>query len=111
MKKTPIRKISEKKRAEIASNREEREKMYKLFEEIFIERNRRSEISKTYLGAECLSTFCHHILPKGRYPEYGFDKDNIILVTFDEHQKVEQDPFFYEEVNIRREKLKEKYDI
>jgi len=56
-----------------------------------------------------MSTFFHHILPKSKWPQGIFDKENIILLTFDEHQKVEQDPSFYEEVNRRRLKLKEKY--
>jgi len=37
------------------------------------------------------------------------DEDNIILLTLDEHTKVENDPVFFEEVNKRREQLKIKY--
>lgn len=111
MKKTPLRKISDKQKEKIVQEREERKKMYVLFEEIFNERNKRSEISKVYLGKECLSTFCHHILPKNKYKSAALDKENIILVTFEEHEKVERDPFFFEEVNKRRELLKEKYQI
>lgn len=39
-----------------------------------------------------------------------FDEGNIILLTFEEHQKVESDPWCFEEVNKRREQLKQKYD-
>lgn len=84
--------------------------MQSVFMDIWLERPHKSEISGRWLGQEALSTFFHHILPKSKYPEGIFDKDNIILLTFDEHQKVEQDSVFYVEVNRRRLKLKEKYD-
>jgi len=84
--------------------------MQSVFMDIWMERPHKSEISGRWLGKEALSVFFHHILPKGKYPEAMFDSENIILLTFDEHTKVEQDPSFYEEVNKRREKLKIKYD-
>ena len=83
--------------------------MQSVFMDIWLERPHKSEVSGRWLGREALSTFFHHILPKSKYPEAIFDIDNIILLTFDEHTKVEQDPTFYEEVNRRRETLKEKY--
>ncbi len=84
--------------------------MLSVFMDIWLERPHKSEVSGRWLGQEAQSTFFHHILPKSKYPKTIFEKDNIILLTFDEHQKVEQDPTFFEEVNRRRLKLKEKYD-
>lgn len=84
--------------------------MLSLFMEIWYKRKHYSEVSGRWLGKEALTTFFHHILPKSKYPDAAFDEENIILLTFDEHQKVEQDPVFYEEVNKRREQLNEKYD-
>jgi hypothetical protein len=84
--------------------------MLSVFMDIWMERPHKSEVSGRWLGQEALTTFFHHILPKSKCPEGIFDKDNIILLTFDEHQKVEQDPTFYEEVNKRRLKLKERYE-
>ena len=55
--------------------------------------------------------FFHHILPKEKYPEALLDEENIILLTLDEHSNVESDIYRYEEVNKRREQLKQKYDI
>lgn len=52
----------------------------------------------------------HHIIPKSKYPIGKYDEENIIILTFEEHGKVEQDMYFYEEVNKRREQLKEKYE-
>lgn len=109
MKKTPIRKISEKKKAKIEEERAARRKEYAVFEEIWKERHQRSEISNAWLGNEAKTVFFHHIFAKSRYPQLRFEKENIIQITFAEHQKVEQDPFFYEEVNKRRELIKDKF--
>jgi len=80
-----------------------------VFKEIWEERPHYSEISWTPLGREILSIYFHHILPKSTWEEAMFDKDNIILLSGDEHTLVENDPTRYEEINKRREKLKEKY--
>jgi hypothetical protein len=78
--------------------------------DIWHKRSHYSEVSKIWLGREPLTIFFHHILPKGKYPEAMFDEENIILLTGNEHMKVESNPNCFEEVNIRRDKLKLKYD-
>lgn len=83
--------------------------MLSVFMDIWHERKHVSEVSGKWLGKEPLTIFFHHILPKSKFQEAAFDKDNIILMTFEEHQKVEQDSTFYDEVNKRRQKLMEKY--
>jgi len=85
--------------------------MHLFFLEIWKKKPHKSEISGTYLGSEALSTFFHHILPKSKYPEASLDEENIILLTWEEHDQVEMDPTRYEEVNKRREQLKKKYEI
>lgn len=35
------------------------------------------------------ATWYHHVLPKGRYPEFRYDERNIVRVTFEEHQELE----------------------
>lgn len=80
------------------------------FLQIWKKRTHYSEISKTPLGHEPLSIFFHHILPKEKFPEAEYDEDNIILLTFDEHNNVEMNIYKYEEVNKRRDKLKRKYE-
>ena len=87
------------------------EAMQWFFLEIWKKRKHYSELSGDYLGSEALSTYFHHILPKGKYPEAMFDEKNIILLTWEEHDQVETDPTRYEEVNKRREQLKQKYEI
>lgn len=87
------------------------ETMRNFFLEIWKERKHYSEVSGDYLGGEALSTFFHHILPKSKYPELQYDKSNIILLTFSEHESVENDMYKYEEVNKRRKELIDKYNL
>jgi 5-methylcytosine-specific restriction endonuclease McrA len=85
--------------------------MRDFFLELWKKRVHKSEVSGSYLGSEPLTVFFHHILPKSKYPESGLDEENIILLTMEEHDQVEMDPTRYEEVNKRRELLKQKYEI
>lgn len=101
---------SEKRLKKLEEKKEMTKRMQSVFMDIWLERPHKSEVSGRWLGREALTVFFHHILPKEKYPEATLDVENIILLTFDEHHKVEQDPMFFEEVNKRRAKLKEKYD-
>lgn len=101
---------SEKRLKKLEEKKEMTKRMQSVFMDIWLERPHKSEVSGRWLGREALTVFFHHILPKEKYPEATLDVENIILLTFDEHHKVEQDPTFFEEVNKRRAKLKEKYD-
>jgi hypothetical protein len=85
--------------------------MQEFFLQIWKKRPHKSEISGEYLGSEALSTYFHHILPKSKYPKASLDEENIILLTWEEHDQVEMDSTRYEEVNNRREQLKQKYEI
>tara|TARA_R110002167_G_scaffold149240_3_gene342471 strand:+ start:147 stop:554 length:408 start_codon:yes stop_codon:yes gene_type:complete len=80
-----------------------------LFKEIWKERIHKSEVSGKYLGKEAYSTYFHHILPKSKYPEIKMDKENIILLTADEHANVESDMYRYDLINKKRKYLIEKY--
>lgn len=85
--------------------------MQEFFLQIWKKKLHYSEVSMDYLGREPLSVFFHHILPKSKYPEAALDEENIILLTLNEHDQVEMDMYKYEEVNKRREKLKQKYNV
>ncbi len=84
--------------------------MQQFFLRIWKKKLHYSEVSMDYLGSEPLTVFFHHILPKEKYPEAQYDEENIILLTLEEHDTVEKDMYKYEEVNLRREKLKTKYN-
>jgi hypothetical protein len=85
--------------------------MQQFFLQIWKKRQHLSEISGLPLVGEPLSVYFHHILPKEKYPEAALDEENIILLTLNEHNQVESDIYRYEEVNKRREYLKQKYEI
>jgi len=81
------------------------------FLSIWKKRKHHSEVSGDYLGSEPMSTYFHHILAKEKYPEACLDEENIILLTLEEHSNVENDMYRYDEVNKRRDSLKNKYSI
>ena len=85
--------------------------MRNFFLEIWNNRPHRSEVSNTWLGDTPLHVFFHHIISKGKYPEAMYDKENIIILSLDEHSNVESNMHKYEEVNKRREQLYKKYKI
>jgi len=85
--------------------------MREFFLQIWKKRQHLSEISGLPLVGEPLSVYFHHILPKEKYPQAALDEENIILLTLDEHSNVESDIYKYEEINIKREQLKKKYEI
>ena len=59
--------------------------------EIWSERDHVSELSGIALGYEINVAYFAHILPKGTYPDMKLDKDNIMLLTFDEHYTVDHE--------------------
>lgn len=87
------------------------DEMRTFFMTVWNSRPHKSEISGDYLGSEPLSTFFHHILPKSKYSELALEKENIILLTAEEHESVELNPYKYEKINWLREKLKIKFNI
>jgi hypothetical protein len=94
---------------QIDEERIEKEKMWNFFLEIWRERPHYSEISGKWLGKEPLTTFFHHILPKFTYENAKFAKDNIILVTPDEHREIEDSYRIIPGIEEIKEKLLQKY--
>jgi hypothetical protein len=84
-----------------------------LFQEIWNERPHKSEISGIPLYSFNVSCF-HHILLKSTYPEYRLNKDNIIMLTAQEHLDVHSKPledliqekYMWNEIQERKNKLK-----
>ena len=96
---------------EIDKNKQETRDMHNFFLSIWGKRKHISEISGTRLGQQPLTVFFHHILEKEKYPQAKHDEENIILITWVEHDQVGLNMYYYEEINKRREKLKIKYNI
>lgn len=99
--KNPVLKVSE----------EKNHQMQEFFLEIWKERKHYSEISGEFLGNEPKSFYFHHIMLKSKHLEAMYDKENIILLTANEHSSVHLDMYKYEEINKRRDLLKVKYGI
>jgi hypothetical protein len=87
------------------------DEMREFFLSIWKKKSHFSEVSGKFLGNEPRTIYMHHILPKSKYPDAAFDEENIILLTWEEHEQVENDIYRYEEVNNRRKYLKLKYNL
>jgi hypothetical protein len=87
-----------------------------LFIRIWMTRPRRSQVSDVKLGPDMCAWMFSHVLPKSTYPAGKVDEENIVLMTFDEHQKWEhhQSELLFTKrwkwVFELKEKLKNKYN-
>lgn len=88
-----------------------RQARYNLFMVLWKKRGPHSEVSGERIYGEPSSAHFHHILPKSKYPEADLDPENIIIMTMDEHNNVENDMYKYDEINRRRELLLKKYNF
>lgn len=87
LKRSRILRKKPKTEAQKLENRIEKEKMWAFFLNIWAERPHYSQVSGGWLGNEIKSWMLDHLLPKSDYPELKYEKDNIILCTFDEHTR------------------------
>lgn len=94
-----------------ANKKEASNKMKEFFMYVWSKKPHISEISYTPLGNELKSIFFHHVLLKSKYKEAMYDEDNIILLTFQEHQEVHSNMYKFEEINKRRIELLKKYGL
>jgi len=106
----PLKKVSIKKNHSQNKMKKVLER-YDLFMVIWKKRGPHSEVSGESIFGKPSSAHFHHILPKSKYPMADLDPENIIIMTMDEHNNVENDMYKYDEVNRRREKLIKKYDL
>ncbi len=95
----------------ISSSAESTSEMQNFFLYIWKKKGHYSEVSGDYLGKEPLTIFFHHILSKEKYPEARMDEENIIILTADEHNNVENNIYKYEKINDLRIILKNKYNL
>lgn len=85
--------------------------IFNFFNEIWKERSHFCEITGEKIYGEMLSIYMHHILPKNKYKQAMFDKENIIILSPNIHGNVENDMYKYEEINNRRNYLLKKYNL
>jgi 5-methylcytosine-specific restriction endonuclease McrA len=99
---------------QIQQQKDDIERMWSLFRKIWKERGPYSEVSDQYLGREPLSIMFHHIWPKSKYPALKYVEENIILLTAEEHTKIENGinlNMYFGVVKDRKEQLRIKYDL
>ena len=85
------------------------EKQWLLFYLILATRGKESEISGKNLYGSINSTWFHHILPKSKYPELRYCVENIIILTSEEHNEVENGKE-YPEIEKRKADIQKRYD-
>lgn len=87
MKKTPIRKVWRKRRERIANGGSESS----LFLQILQKRGKTDLTGRPITVEDARSYQFAHILPKGMFPEYRLNSDNIILVdSIEQHERVDK---------------------
>lgn len=89
MKRTALKKISQKQILKIEEKKKLIKEDHKFYQEIWEERKHTCYESGKYLGEEALTTFFHHILPKEVYPQYRHHEWNIVILSPKIHGDIE----------------------
>lgn len=85
LKRTPLRRVSNKKLEEREAKRIQKEKDNLFFLEIWRKKPHNCESCGQYLGKEPLSTYFDHLLEKEMYPDLRYEEANLMLVCFQCH--------------------------
>jgi hypothetical protein len=87
-----------------------------MFNEIWAEREHVSFVSGETIMGDMSVWYMAHILPKGSYQRYRLRKDNIVLLTKEEHtlfdhasHKIKDDPMWQPLLELKQE-MKEMYN-
>lgn len=89
MKRTPLRRVSNKRKGRIEEGKEQRKKDHLFYQEIWEKRPHVCYESGQPLGEEALTVYFHHVLPKEKYEEYRYKEWNIVLLSFQVHSSIE----------------------
>lgn len=85
LKKSPLRKISERGLIKKEEKAEQTKKQFKLFDKLWKEQPHFCRACGNYLGEENKSIFWDHLLPKSKFDCYRFTEENLYLVCFNCH--------------------------
>src|SRR5690606_8602994 len=89
MKKTPLRKTTEKRLKKLEEKKKILEKDREFYLNIWNKRKHVCYETGKYLGKEPLSVFFHHLLPKEKYTEFRWEEKNLVLLSWEAHNHVE----------------------
>ena len=114
-----MRKISGKQKERNKGKGERTKKLHDLFREIWDEREDERgycycyETNRELPGFTFRSNTCcfHHLLPKSKYPELEFCKENIVILHPDIHSQVEKDIKKCPKVEKLLNRVKEHFNI
>lgn len=85
LKRTPMKKYSEKQREKWSKRKVRALLLNELYQKVWQKRQHICESCGKWLGEEIRITFFDHLLEKSSYPEYEFDENNIFLCCWDCH--------------------------
>jgi hypothetical protein len=111
VKRKPIKKVSAKKAKQNREDAKITKRDHEVYREIWEEREHIDfETGKFIPGAEPLTLYFHHVLPKrdekdGGYPQFRHCKWNIILVTWETHTKAETNIDLVPKIKAYRDEL------
>ena len=105
----PAKKIKTNKSGMSRITQEQMADMWVIFREIWAERPHFCEETGRSLGSEPNSTMFHHLLHKAPYPQFQFEKGNIMLLHPDVHQLAHQNIDATPEVKRRTEEARDRY--
>jgi 5-methylcytosine-specific restriction endonuclease McrA len=114
MKKSPLKKISNRRRQKLAAQKmEEPESVTMKFFFASVWESLRKEQRRCFESAELIyepRTYnFHHVLPKELYPQYKYSTWNIVLLTWQKHDQVNKDIDLVPKVKARYEELLQKH--
>lgn len=110
-----IKKVSAKKAKQNREDAKVTKKDHIIYREIWEERQHIDFETEEFIpGAEPLTLYFHHVLPKrakkdGGYPEFRHCKWNIILVSWETHQKAENNIDLVPKIKEYRDELLKTY--
>lgn len=108
MKKTPLRRVSQKQKIINEQRKEDTKKLHEFFLEIWNKLPPYRRVcyeTGQQLRSPPLSTYFHHVLAKKEYPEYRLCEWNIVLLHPDVHDQAEKNIDKTPNVKAYREQL------
>lgn len=114
MKKSPLKKVSDRRRRKLAERKtDDPDKVVMKFFFVSVWESLKREQRKCFETGEPIfeprSFNFHHVLPKEVYPQYRFSIWNIVLLTWQKHDQVNKDIDLLPKVKARYEELLEKH--
>jgi 5-methylcytosine-specific restriction endonuclease McrA len=103
---TPIPKISAKKKKQLVEEKKTAAMDKEFYLEIWSSSPHACEECGRKLGKEPLTIFFHHLIPKSSHPEFRHTHENVMILCPDHHAQAETDLDKVPEVKARTEEVR-----